>query len=526
MKKTVRFLHRHTASWLKLVATLITLLSSGLASAASLSLVEAIRHTLEKNPNVQIQEKQLESSQGVFQQTTGQFDTTVNLAGGYTVDHTPLNQLTRNSYASQRLDIPESQAASTTYSVALNKTLRNGLVLSPSISTIRNTGTTNDLSQLAAQNRAKVSFNILLPLNQGRRESAALSETAAKLAWDASKQDLRVSVAQAIVNTVSAYWKWVAGRHFLDIAREAEASMVQMVRETQKLIDAQEIPAADLLLVRASLMDKTSARLGAEQAMLEARQKLGQATGMAPQQLAELEPLDDFPSLQQGLLASADVQQRLLDLAMQQRADLAAARLRQEAAKVSQAVARSALQPQLDLNLSVGYATLLEGNAASSLVRTLNQNRSSANIGTSISYQWPVENNVAKGRYVQQSAAYDQATTQLHTLEQSISLGVEAAWHAVIRSAQQAQESEASAALYQVTARNEKTKSQLGNSTLIDVLSVNDRLLGARQNQLSYHLNYLNALVQLRFETGALLRDDASASSIRFETFVSPPTLD
>lgn len=66
MKKTVRFLHRHTASWLKLVATLITLLSSGLASAASLSLVEAIRHTLEKNPNVQIQEKQLESSQGCF----------------------------------------------------------------------------------------------------------------------------------------------------------------------------------------------------------------------------------------------------------------------------------------------------------------------------------------------------------------------------------------------------------------------------------------------------------------------------
>lgn len=526
MKKTVDSLPSHATSRLKLVPALLILVCSGFALGAPLSLVDAIRHTLDKNPNVRIQEKQMEASLGALQQTAGQFDTTVNVTGAHTVDHTPLDQLSRNSYTSQGQDISELKANSTSYSVALSKALRNGLVLSPSVSTTRSAGTANDLYRQDAQNRAKVSFNILLPLNKGRRESAALSESAANLAWDASKHDLRLSIAQAIVNTVSAYWRWVAAKHSFAIAREAETSMAQMVREIQKLIEAQEIPAADLLLVRASLMDKTSARLGAEQTVLDARQKLGQATGMAPALLATLEPLDDFPPLQQGLLATDDAQARLLDLATQQRADLAAARLRQEAAKISQTVAQSALQPQLDLNLNMGYASLAEGNGSRSLVSAVYQQRTSANIGTSISYQWPVENNVAKGRYLQQAAAYDQATIQLHTLEQSISLGVEAAWRAVIRSALQAQESEASVALYEVTARNERTKSQLGSSTLIDVLSVNDRLLGARQSKLSYHLNYLNALAQLRFETGALLADDASASSIRFETFVSPPTLD
>lgn len=526
MKKAVVSYSNHAASRLKLAPAVLILLFSGVTSAATLSLVDAIRHTLDKNPNIKIQETQIAASLGALQQAAGQFDATVNLAGGYTADATPLNQLTRDSYARQGLDIPELKATGVTYSVALHKTLRNGLTLSPSISTSRSTGTTNDLNQQDAQNRAKVSFNILLPLSKERRDATALGEVAANLAWDASKHDLRLSIAQAVVNTASAYWKWVAVRHSFVITREAETSMAQMVRETQKLIEAQEIPAADLLLVRASLMDKISARLGAEQTLLDARQKLGQAMGIAPQQLAALEPLDDFPPLQQGLLAKDDVHQRLLDLALQHRADLAAARLRQEAAQVSQTVAQSALQPQLDLNLSVGYATLLESNRNSSLISALSQQRSSANIGTSISYQWPVDNNVAKGRYAQQSAAYDQATIQRHTLEQTISLGVESAWQGAIRSALQAQEAEASVALYQATARNEKTKSQLGNSTLIDVLSVNDRLLGARQNQLSYHLNYLNALVQLRFETGTLLADDAATSSIRFETFVSPPSLD
>lgn len=518
--------------WLKLmfavfaVFAVFALVCAGDVSATPLGLVEAIRHTLSQNPDIQIQQQQLQASQGELQQTTGQFDTTVKLAGTHAVDHNPLNQQSRASYADQGQNLQELASSSTTYSLTVNQALRNGLVLSPSLSATRSAGTTLDLGQQAAQTSAKVSFNLLLPLNKGRRESAALSEAAAVLARDASQQDLRLSIARAVVNTVSAYWKWVAARHALTITRDAETSMAQQLRETQKLIEAQEIPAADLLLVRASLMDRTSARLGAEQAVLEARQKLGQAMGMNPAQMSTLAPLDDLPPLQQGLLATDNVQQRLLALALQQRADLAAARLRQEAAKVSQTVAQSALQPQLDLNLNVGYATLLESNAASSLVSVLGQQRSSANIGTSISFQWPVENNVAKGRYVQRSAAYDQATIQLNTLEQTISLGVEAAWQAVIRSARQAQEAQASVALYQITAKNEKTKSQLGSATLIDVLSVNDRLLSARQNQISYHLNYLNALVQLRFETGALLTDDVSASSIRFETFVSPPTLD
>lgn len=509
MKTPVKPILGHPRWQLKLSVTVLALVSAGGAAATSLGLVDAIRLTLSQNPDIQIQGQQLQASQGLLQQASGQFDTTLNLTGTHTTDNGETQQ-----------------QSSTGYSLSVRQTLRNGLVLNPGISTTRNAASTLDLNQQPAQNSAKVSINLLLPLNQDRRASAALGETAALLARDASQQDVRLTMARAVLNTVSAYWQWVAARHTLIISRDAETSMAQQLRETQKLIEADEMTAADLLLVRASLMDRTSARLGAEQTLLEAGQKLGQIMGLAPAQLDSLDPQDDFPPLQQGLLATDNVQQRLLALALQQRADLAAARLRQEAAKVARTVAQSGLQAPLDLNLNVGYTTRLDSNAANSLVSVLGQPRSSSNIGTSISWQWPVENNVARGRYLQQSAAYDQTTVQLNTLEQTISLGVTAAWQAVIRSARQAQEAEAAVALYQLTAKNEKTKSQLGNATLIDVLSVQDRLRSAQQNQISYHLNYLNALAQLRFETGSLLADEATAASIRLGTFISPPTLD
>lgn len=505
---------------------LTTLLYSGLGLAAPVSLVDAIQWTLAKNPNIQLQEKQTDTSLGALQQAAGQFDTTASLAAGYDSDHAPLTQQSQQSYLAQGFPLSQLQTDTTSYSVALNKPLRNGVVLSPSISATRTEGTSNDLSKLAAQNRGKVNFNILIPLQQGRRESASLGEAAATLTWEASKQDLRFAIAQGIYGTVSAYWKWVAARKYAAIAQEAEASTRHMAEETQKLIEAEEIPAADLLLVQASLLDKTSARIAAEQTLLDALQKLGQSIGLTAAQIASLEPLDEFPAPPVALPVFPPLRTGFVDAALRRRADLAAARLRQEAARTSEKAAGHSLQPQLDLNIRVGYATLVEGNANGNLASAATQNRTDANIGTTISYQWPVENSIARGRYLQQAAAYAQSVVQVDTLERSIGLGVEAALSALVGGVMQVQRSEESVALYRVTVENEKTKRQLGNSTLIDVLSVNDRYLAARQNNITYRLNYLNALAQLSYETGALLVDDPSGPSIRFETFTTVPTLD
>lgn len=506
-----------------LAAVAACLLGNG-ASAESVSLLDAVRLTLTKNPDIQLQEKQVEFSQGALQQATGQFDRAVRLTAGRTTDNSPLNQNDRNSFAAQGFALSQLRTDTTTYNLALDQPLRNGVVLSPSVSATRTEGSNSDIFNLPPQNRGVVSFSIRVPLWRGSGESAAAFENAANLDWEASKQDLRFSVAQSVLGTVSAYWNLLAARKNLDIALEAEASIRQLVAETRKLIEADELPAADLNLIRANLLDKTAARIAAEQALLDARQKLGQAMGLPYPQITTLEPADGFPSLATELPALEN--ERLIELAMKRRADLTAARLRQDSAKILASAAQNNLRPQLDLNFGLGYAGLAEGSSAANLASALGQHRGGANIGASISYQWPFDNNVARGRFLQQSALYDQGTIRIRELARVISINVETTLAGLARSARQLGESEQSVELYRITVENEKTKHRLGNATLIDVLSVNDRLLNARLGNISFRLNYLTAIARLNFETGMLLAEDKSGQSIRLDQLLGVPKFD
>ena len=492
-------------------------------AASPVGLLDAIRLTLSQNPDIQLQEKQVESSQGALQQAAGQFDPALRLTAGRTVDNSPLNQQSHDSYASQGFSVSRIRTETTAYSLALDTPLRNGIVLSPSIGVTSTAGTFNDFSSLSAQNQGKVNFSIRVPLLKGGGESAAALETAANMEWEASKQDLRFSISQSVLNTVTAYWGLLATGKNLEIAREAEASVRRMVDETRKLIEADELPAADLNMLSANLLDKTASRIFAEQALRDARQRLGQAMGLPYLQITTLEPADAFPYFVTELSGLESQVTRLIELAMKRRPDFAAAQLRQNSARTLADAAQTNLKPQLDVTVSVGYAGLAEGG---NIMGGLGQNRGGANIGTSISYQWPFDNNAARGRYLQQAAAYDQSTIRTASVERSIGIGVESALSGLANSARQLKESEESVELYRVSVENEKTKYKLGTSTMIDVLAVNDRLLNARLSNISYRLNTLNALARLNFEAGALLAEDKTGQFIRLDQFVSAPKPD
>jgi outer membrane protein len=58
--------------------------------------------------------------------------------------------------------------------------------------------------------------------------------------------------------------------------------------------------------------------------------------------------------------------------------------------------------------------------------------------------------------------------------------------------------------LYATTLENERRKSQLGASTLLDVLTAADGLTGAMLNVVSSRQSYAVSIATLRFETGTL----------------------
>lgn len=488
-------------------------------------LLDAVRFSLAMNPNIQIQERQVESSAGILQQATGQFDSTVGVEVGHNADNSPLNQLNRRLYAMQGFPVSQLTTEATNYSLSLNDPLRNGIVLSSKVGITSTTSTSNDitskqygLGNMAAQNIGSVGFSISVPLLKGNWESASAGENAANLDREAARQDLRYTISQNIQNTVQAYWALLAAHKNLEITKESEDGINLMVDQTRKLIKADELPAADINLLLANQLNKTSLRISNEQALLSAQQTLGQLMGLSYQQITLLEPTDEFPSNTNEMPAHESQLARLTHLAMERRSDLAAALLRQDSAKTLTSANKNDLKPQLNLTGSIGYAGLVEGGNP---LEGLSQNTSGANFGTTISYLWPFDNNVARGRYRQQAALYDQSTIQIANVTRSIGLGVEIAMSGLMRSAAQLKKSEEAVKFYHSSVENEKIKYKLGNSTMVDILTTNDRLLNERLSYISYRLNYLNTLVQLNFQTGALLAENEIGQSIRLDQLIN-----
>lgn len=510
------------------LAALLSLGNPGAAWASGpLTLLDAVHLTLSSNPDIQLQEKQVEYSRGVLQQATGQFDPALSLNVGHSVENSPLNRQTRDGYAGQGLFLDQVRNETTSYSLGVEKRLRNGMLLAPSMGVTNTTGTLGDAAGLPPQAQGRISFSLRVPLLKNGGLAAAAAEDAERLEWEAASQEMRFKVSQAILNTATAYWGFLAARENLEIAREAESGVRRMLEDTKKLVEADELPAADLYVLRANLQDKSAARIAAEKSLHDARQKLGAAMGLPQPRIALIEPLDGLPQPPMAFSALPEQSARLTVLAVARRADLAAARLRQDSARARLGAARDNLKPQLDVAINVGYAGLAESSGARAITGGLEQNRAGANAGASLIYQWPFDNNAARGLYRQQAAIHDQRTLRAASAEREIGIGVQSALSDLMHSAALFRESGETVELYRVAVENERTKHKLGTSTMIDVLSTHDRLLGARQNNVAYRLNTLSALARLNFETGALLAGETSGQqSVRLERLVSVPTPD
>jgi outer membrane protein len=497
------------------------------AGVAPLGLEAVLRQTLSKNPAIRLQERQVELARGGLQQSAGSFDPSVQISASQKRDNQPLNDYYRRLYTANygsQLGGPVTETRTDTGSagVTLEKTLRNGLVLSTTVSSTRTDGTTNAFNRWASQNQGLISFNLTVPLLRNAGLSAAIGERASELEWRAAREDLRLVVAKNVLGAANAYWGLIAARKNLLIAREGEAGMTRLLEDTRKLIAADELPAAEVNLIQASLAERRSARIAAEMAVLQARQSLGALMGLDYAEVERLEVDGDFPPLSQDVPEQPVPMPGVREQVLLRRPDLVASRLRRDAAQARIDVARDGLRPQLNLALGAGMAGLSEGAAGSNFYGALRENATSPNTSVILTYQWAFGNNAAEGVLAQRVAAHDTAAINHESLVRTVGLALESAYAGLVRSAQQLKASTESVAIYQLSLENEKTKNRLGTSTILNVLNVNDSLRNARLAQVNNHLNYLTSLANLCYETGTLVNDEASGNSIDLSRFLDP----
>ena len=176
----------------------------------------------------------------------------------------------------------------------MTQQFRTGLSVEPQLDLLR----TDDVTAgSGAVNEGTLKFIIRQPLLRGRGRAAAdAGELSAERELAASGLDLRQTVAQRIQTVASQYWTAASAARNLEVLRASEESSRKLLENTRKLIEADQVPAADLVQLEANLASKESARIGGERQLFAARQGLGREIGLDAAEIAALPlPSDPFP---------------------------------------------------------------------------------------------------------------------------------------------------------------------------------------------------------------------------------------
>jgi outer membrane protein TolC len=485
-----------------------------------IGLMEAVKATLANQPEILLQVEEAEISRGNLKIQAGQFDTVLSAVGSRDREDVPLS-------SEERLlepGVSDVVTETTTFGAGVSRLLRSGIVLNPSVQT---TLTDQSPSAFDPIGTSRVDFLITVPLLRGwgSDAAAAATERAARIDYGSSLLTLRHSISQSVLNTAQAYWNYLAAFMNLDELTKSEARARNIVEDTQELIKGGEVPASEIEQLLASLASKTASRIAAEQSLYQARQNLGLALGLKYEAFAVLPPPSDaFPELNvryvDEVRSALDV---LVAQSMKLRADYMALLQDVDSAKVLMASARNDLKPVLDLDLNAGYQGLDEGEEFYRAFTPLARNVPGASVSVGLRYSFPLENNTARGSYIQRRSIYRQNEIRLYDLARNIRSNVAVALTAVVNTSLELQQSVESAAHYKQAAANERQKFQLGFSTLLDVIDLEDRLTEANLDVVSARQRFAASVAQLRFETGTILAIDQDKHFVDMERLTTVP---
>jgi outer membrane protein TolC len=500
--------------------------TSFMGAGKNVSLLEAVQSTLVHHPLLRSQEAQVEISRSLREEAAGQFDLLKQGAFGHDRITTPLTAGQEQQNAVVGVVSDRQVSNLTNYNVSTTKLFRNGVSISPGVQLSRNT---DNLFNSTGSNISTVSMLIKVPLLRGRGSKVvAAQEEAATTEIDASLYDLNQLMAQLMSSTANSYWNLVAARKELVIAKESEARGKIFLENVQSLVAADHAPKNDLNEAIANLAQRVSSRIAAEQTAIVAQEQLALDMGIGSDQIiaAIPEPTDDFPRAeQQHLLSDSPAAlQYYLEQALSNRADYLASQRRIAGTQVLAAAARNKLLPQLNLNLQTGYSGLQEGANTNDFAASLAGVRGpNATIG--FSYSFPGKNQSGRGAVRQAQAQAQQSQMLSRETARNISAQVVTAVGAVRSAIIRAKNVRESVEAYQAALTGEREKYKAGMGSIVNVLTVEDKLTGAMSDQVQSQLSYALALTQFRFATGMLVAPNKPVQQVEPDIFVSLPFL-
>jgi outer membrane protein len=484
-------------------------------SLASLSLAEAIESTLREHPLLHVQEQQVQYNRGAVLHAQSQFDRVVTADASHSRAYVPLGSVENTLYGALN-----AITNVTTADAEVTQQFRNGVSAGPMFTVTR---TSDNVFNLSSQNQSHIGFQINVPLLRGRgRDVVTAQEVSSNIEVEASLLDLNQMISDLLFNTATSYWSAVAARRSLEVYREAETRGKVLLDTVQALIEADKTPRSDASEAQANLADRTASRIAAEEQLLEAKQQLAVAMGLGAETMVTAREATDALPVETTVPAAPDVQAAIRD-ALSRRADYLATKKRQAEADILTVAAKNQLKPQVDLQFSTGYSGVKDGLRPDQYLLSTIGGVHGLDASGGIRYQFPLQNRAAEGGLLQARSAALQAAYRSQDSARTIASAVIVAEQSVRSAALQLDKENQSVALFRTALDNEREKFRLGVGSLVDVLTVEDRLNGVLVEKVQAELGYAVALARLRSSTGTIVEPDKAVQRVDPSVFLTLP---
>jgi outer membrane protein TolC len=493
-------------------------------SEVTIPLLEAVRVTLEHQPNIRLQRENELLRSGIAQQATGQFD--MSFVGDLEIDHTEQE----SSSTDDRTLVQETNTGS--LDLGLSKQLRSGPVLTPFVqlsgTNLSYSGDSVDATvETIDLYTSAIGFQIDIPLGRGRGvQSTGASEKAAEIDYRASIITTAHTASSEVLQTVQAYWTMLAAQRSLAVLERSLELNKRLLDLTQAMVDADEMPRAEMARARAreaeSMARVEEARRNLYQARLDFVTTVGfQAADQSQAPMAS----DEFPVPADDAELEAIDAGLLTDSAFDLRQDYKAAQLSEESGLVLYRAATVDLSPQTDLGLDVSYT----GREASTSVGDglegiLFGDWTGPSAGADISVDLPFGNNTQRGQRDQQRALYNQSIISTRDLARRIQSNVVLISESLKEAALQTRRYREAVDFYRDAVKSEVEKFRIGMSTLLDTNFTEQNQILAELSMIASQRDYAQLLARLRFETATLVVEGPDGWTVNRENLFDVPT--
>lgn len=480
----------------------------------------AIEKTLKQNPEILLEAQEVEVSGGRLTTATGEFDW--NFSAIFANDITREPGLPPVIAGGPAL-VSETNTNTLSYSVGVSRKLRNGIIINPNTNVAVFDDKDNPFDKSISQ--GNINFDLIIPLGRGSGvDSVAAFEASAFKDREASQALYEHEIAFQVFTTITAFWNCIASKETLKILSQSETRAIELEQTVHKLSDADLFSPAFIDQAKSNTNSKKTRRINGQLDLYKARQTLGVAMGLEAKELSN-PPLAEghFPDIKPPGEIQEDKYTDYINLALENRKDYLALQKSRDASYILREAARLDMRPRVDLNLNLGYHGIDTGKRSFSQFSNENDGKS---IFASISLDLPLENNVFRGRLEENTALMEQATILQLQASQVIASNVMVALTEVENSYMALLASLDAEESARTAVDKEYQRFTFGDTSLLDVIKLEDDYIITQLNTIQAILNHEVALARFRFATGTLMTGTDSHASVLIDKITEVPLTD